>query len=415
MTMTATTSKSLTPEALGEELLSLLIGEERQMKAAIDLLLHQAVQHRASDVHVEPYQGIVRVRFRVDGYFREVAELPVDVLEQFVSRVKVMAGLIVHRRDIPQEGRIRADDADFRVSILPTVAGEKLALRAFDSAGRLMELDDLGISETTLDTLAGLLSALSGTVLLTGPSGSGKTTTIYAALKRIHDRFGDHAAITAIEDPVEFDLGLFAQVQVGRRTELTFASALTSVLRQDPRVIMLGEIRDPQTGEIAMRAGLTGHLVLSTIHSGTACGVLARLMDMGIEPYVVNSSVKAVLAQRLARRICPDCVEEYRPHSALVDLLKGWAPDFDGPFRRGAGCGHCLGTGHLGRFALTELLVLDESLARLIAQKAGTRRVEELAVSGGFRPLIADGVAAVVDGRTTVEEVVRALGTEVSS
>ncbi len=414
MTLTVPTNGRMTPEALGEELLSMLGGDDRHMKEALDLLLSQAVMHRASDVHAEPYRGMLKVRFRVDGYFRDVVELPGEVLEQMVARVKVMAGLIVHRRDIPQEGRIRIEGADFRVSILPTVAGEKLALRAFDAAGRLMELEELGFSSPTLVNFEHLLGGLSGTILLTGPSGSGKTTTIYAALKRIHDRYGDHAAITTIEDPVEYDLGLFAQVQVSSRSELSFASALTSVLRQDPGVIMLGEIRDPQTGEIAMRAGLTGHLVLSTIHSGTACGVLARLMDMGIEPYIVNSSVRAVLAQRLARRLCKHCVDAYEPDPALVDLVKKYAPEFDGPFLKGKGCPSCLGTGFHGRFALTELLVLGDRLSGLIAEKAGTGKLERAALETGFTPLLSDGIEQVVTGRTTVEEVVRALGTEVS-
>jgi type II secretory ATPase GspE/PulE/Tfp pilus assembly ATPase PilB-like protein len=324
-----------------------------------------------------------------------------------------MAGLIVHRRDIPQEGRIRVDGADFRVSILPTVAGEKLALRAFDAAGSLMELEELGFAASTLVNFEHLLAGLSGTILLTGPSGSGKTTTIYAALKRVHDHFGDHAAITTIEDPVEYDLGLFAQVQVSARSELTFAGALTSVLRQDPGVIMLGEIRDPQTGEIAMRAGLTGHMVLSTIHSGTACGVLARLMDMGIEPYIVNSSVRAVLAQRLARRICTNCAETYEPGPGYRLLIEQHAPDFEGPFRHGAGCDRCLGTGYHGRFALTELLVLGDRLSGLIATKAGTGELSKAALETGFTPLLNDGIEQVITGRTTVEEVVRALGTEV--
>ncbi len=413
MTLTAPITERMSPEALGEELLSMLGGEDRHMKEALDLLLDQAVLHRASDVHVEPYRGALKIRFRVDGYFRDVAELPAEVLEQLVSRVKVMAGLVVHRRDIPQEGRIHSDAADFRVSILPTVAGEKLALRAFDAAGRLMELEELGLSAATLVNFEHLLGGLSGTLLLTGPSGSGKTTTIYAALKRVHDRFGDHTAITTIEDPVEYDLGLFAQVQVSSRTELTFASALTSVLRQDPGVIMLGEIRDPHTGEIAMRAGLTGHLVLSTIHSGTACGVLARLMDMGIEPYIVNSSVRAVLAQRLARRTCAHCAAPYDPDPSLVELVNRHAPDFNGPFLRGAGCAHCLGMGYHGRFALTELLVLGDRLFGLIAARAGTADLEHAALETGFTPLLSDGIEQVITGRTTVEEVVRALGTEV--
>ena len=407
-----TVDERLNPPELEERFLSLLGGEDRRMKDAIDLLLDQALRYRASDVHVEPYRGAVRIRFRVDGYFRQVVRLRSDLLEQLISRVKVMAGLVVHRRDIPQEGRLRSGESDFRVSILPTVAGEKLALRVFDSLGRVLDLTDLGFFPELQTEFERRLSGLSGTILLTGPAGSGKTTTLYAALRYLHDRCGDHAAITTIEDPVEYDLGLFSQVQVKARSELTFARALTAVLRQDPRVIMLGEIRDPEAGEIAMRAGLTGHLVLSTIHAGTACGVITRLTDMGIEPYIVNSSLKAVLAQRLARGLCPDCTREYDPDPALIALAKRVDPDFEGPFLEGGGCEACLGTGYRGRFALTELLSVDERMGEAISRQAGTRDLEQVARECGFAPLLLDGVRKVRAGRTTLAEVVRAVGLE---
>jgi type II secretory ATPase GspE/PulE/Tfp pilus assembly ATPase PilB-like protein len=412
MATTEVSTGKLAPPDLAARLGSLLEGEERHMKEALDLLLGQAVFYRASDVHVEPYQGAVRVRLRVDGYFREIAELPVEVQEQLVARVKVMAGLVVHRRDMPQEGRIRSGQADFRVSIIPTVAGEKLAIRIFDALGRIMELEELGFRKEVLDTFQKTLLDLSGAVLLTGPSGSGKTTTLYSSLRRIHDRCGDHASITTIEDPVEFDLGLFAQMQVNHRNELTFARALTAVLRQDPKVIMLGEIRDVDACEIAMRAGLTGHLVLSTIHSGTACGVVTRLLDMDIEPFVVTSALKAVLAQRLARSVCPDCVEEYEPEPWFRSLVEGAEEGFSGPYHRGAGCETCLGSGYYGRLALTELLRIDDFMAGYIGDRTGTRRLEEAARENGFEPLLTDGIKKVVAGKTTIEEVVRAAGRE---
>jgi type II secretory ATPase GspE/PulE/Tfp pilus assembly ATPase PilB-like protein len=342
-----------------------------------------------------------------------VATLRGEVQEQFISRVKVMAGLVVHRRDIPQEGRIRSGASDFRVSIIPTVAGEKLAIRIFDVIGQVLELEDLGFLPDILDPFSDLLMRLSGAILLTGPSGSGKTTTLYASLRRIHNRCGDHAAITTIEDPVEYDMGLFAQMQVSPRTEVTFATALTAVLRQDPRVIMLGEIRDPETCEIAMRAGLTGHLVLSTIHSGTACGVVTRLFDMGIEPYVASSALKGIVAQRLARRNCPDCLQNYEPEPALRILVTQHLPDFEGPFRRGAGCPSCLGTGYQGRLALTELLRTERHLDLSSVSRMGTAAIEEDARGRGFSSLLDDGVRKVAEGMTTAEEVVRALGAEV--
>jgi type II secretory ATPase GspE/PulE/Tfp pilus assembly ATPase PilB-like protein len=409
---TAAVNERLLPAELAAEAERLLSGEERHMKEALDLLLEQAVLYLASDLSVEPYLGDVRIRMRVDGYFRDVATLPGDLLEQLVSRVKVMAGLIVHRRDVPQEGRIRSGDVDFRISIIPTVAGEKLAIRIFDAPGRVMDLEDLGFLPDMLARFQDHLLGLSGTILLTGPSGTGKTTTLYAALRRIHDRAGDHAAITTIEDPVEYDLGLFAQMEVNHRSELTFAKALTAVLRQDPRVIMLGEIRDPETCEIAMRAGLTGHLVLSTIHSGTACGVVTRLLDMGVEPYVITSSVKAVVAQRLVRAICPDCRETYEPEAGLVGIVEQVEPGFEGPFVGGKGCDLCLGSGYRGRLVLAELLAMDDELAVHVGDKTGTRRIHLAARESGFEPILVDGVRKVVDGTTTIEEVVRTLGAE---
>ena len=415
MTATEAITERLDPGALAEALSGLIGGPDRHMKQALGLILAQAVLYRASDIHVEAHLGELRIRFRVDGFFTEIASLSVETQEQLVSRVKVMAGLIVHRRDLPQEGRIRSGGKDFRVSIIPTVTGEKVAIRIFDTMEGVTQLEDLGFLPDVLDAFHGLLMALSGTILLTGPSGSGKTTTIYSALRRIHDRCGDHAAITTIEDPVEYDLSLFAQIQVGARTELTFASALTAVLRQDPRVIMVGEVRDPATCEIAMRAGLTGHLVLSTIHAGTACGVVTRLLDMGIEPYVITSSLKAVMAQRLARRVCEECAAPYEPEPQLAALVLGGAGEFDGPFLRGAGCDACLGSGYLGRLALTELLRIDDFLAGYISDRMDTRGIQDAAREGGFEPLLADGIRKVKLGRTTIEEVVRALGAEAAA
>ncbi|MHC4469501.1 MAG: GspE/PulE family protein [Planctomycetota bacterium] len=409
---TTVVNERLSPADLATEVERLLAGEERHMKEAIDLLLEQSVLYLASDLNVEPYLGRVRIRMRVDGYFRDVAELPGELLEQIVSRVKVMAGLIVHRRDIPQEGRIRSGEVDFRISIIPTVTGEKLAVRIFDAPGRVMDLEDLGFLPEKLKRFQEVILGLSGMILLTGPSGSGKTTTLYAVLRRIHERAGDHAAITTIEDPVEYELGLFAQMEVNHRSELTFAKSLTAVLRQDPRVIMLGEIRDPETCEIAMRAGLTGHLVLSTIHSGTACGVMTRLLDMGVEPFVATSSVKAVLAQRLARAVCPHCQELYEPDPGLAGIVERVDPDFEGPYFMGKGCDECLGSGYLGRLALTELLEMDDVLGSTVSAKAGTRKLEEAARASGFEPLLHDGVRKVAAGLTTIEEVVRALGME---
>jgi type II secretory ATPase GspE/PulE/Tfp pilus assembly ATPase PilB-like protein len=407
-----TTPRRLLADEFEERVRELLSGEQTYMKEAIDLLLTQATLYRASDIHIEPYRADLRIRMRVDGWFRDVVLLPGSLQEQIVSRVKVMAGLVVHRRDVPQEGRIRIGRADFRISIIPTVSGEKLAIRIFDTAGRVLEIEDLGFLPETRERFEAVLLRLSGTVLLTGPAGTGKTTTLYAALRRIHDRCGDHAAITTIEDPVEYDLGLFAQMEVKKRSELTFAGALTAVLRQDPQVIMLGEVRDPATCEIAMRAGLTGHLVLSTIHSGTAAGVVTRLIDMGIEPFVITSSLRAVIAQRLVRAVCPDCREEYDPDAGILAVASRAGIESDRPFTRGRGCETCVGLGYSGRLALTELLEVDEGLTDIIAQKAGTAGIHSAALSGGFTPLLADGVAKAVAGHTTLEEVVRVLGVE---
>ncbi|HEY1381185.1 MAG TPA: GspE/PulE family protein [Gemmataceae bacterium] len=358
--------------------------------AAVDLVLDEAVRRDASDVHFEPTPTALDVRFRIDGVLRPVAALPRSLAPNVVARLKVLADLLTYRVDIPQEGGVREPPgptreraADLRVSTFPTVHGEKAVVRVFRTAARLTDLDDLGLPPDVRDTLVGLLNERSGAVLLTGPSGSGKTTTIYACLRRlIRDGAGRH--VVTIEDPVEQWVEGVSQSQARPGTEFDFARGLRSLLRQDPDVIMVGEIRDRETAAVAAEAALTGHLVFSTLHAGSACGVVGRLLDMGVEPYLLTSGLKGILNQRLLRRLCGDC--------------------------RGAGCPACGGAGYRGRFLVAELLTPDAALRRVILAKADADELEAVAAKSGWRTIRDAAAAAVADGRTTAEEVARVLG-----
>ncbi|MBI1926706.1 type II/IV secretion system protein [Candidatus Poribacteria bacterium] len=380
-----------------------------------DFLLAQAVLRNASDIHLEPNQAGLRVSYRIDGFFQNAAEIPEPISDQLISRIKVMSRLITYERNTPQEGRMTLDvvgsKRHFRVSIMPTITGEKVVIRAFDVLRDLLELEELGFSQEVLNQLKSLLSNSHGEILVTGPSGSGKTTTLYAALCEINRTRGDSVNIVTIEDPVEYNLGLFNQIQVNKGRDLTFAKALASVLRMDPNVIMVGEIRDPETAQITTQAALTGHLILSTVHSGTAAGVFTRLLDMGLEGYQVVSSITGALAQRLVRKNCEHCREVYSPDISMKVLEKLEARDeLQGvALLRGGGCAACLYTGYHGRTAITELLVMNEGLKEAVLKKSSTQTIETEAKALGMRTLKADGLEKVKQGVTTVEELVRVL------
>jgi type II secretory ATPase GspE/PulE/Tfp pilus assembly ATPase PilB-like protein len=354
----------------------------------VNLILAEALRRSASDVHLEPTPRSVEVRFRLDGVLQRVASLGRDLAPNLVARLKVMAELLTYRLDIPQEGGIRQDSSphgiDMRVSTFPTIHGEKVVVRLFHASRQTLELDQLGLPAELCKALTSLLRERSGAILLTGPSGSGKTTTIYACLRQMVGSEGGARHIVTIEDPVEQVLEGVSQSQARPGTEFDFARGLRSLLRQDPEVIMIGEVRDRDTADIAIQAALTGHLVFSTLHAGSACGVAGRLLDMGIEPYLLTSSLKGILNQRLVRRLCPEC--------------------------RGAGCSGCAGTGYHGRLLLAELLTLDETLRQLILTRPDTSTLEAAAARPGRQTIWTAADQAVAEGQTTPQEIERVLG-----
>jgi general secretion pathway protein E len=366
-------------------------GPERAVQA-VELILAEADRLGVSDVHFEPTARELEVRFRVDGVLQAAATLPRALAPNVIARLKVMAELLTYRVDIPQEGGIRPTDGapvERRVSTFPTVHGEKAVVRVFNPAARLLEPDQLGLAPDVLATLEGLLWGRSGAVLLTGPSGSGKTTTIYACLRRLAAEGGRH--IVTIEDPVERVIEGVSQSQARPGTEFDFARGLRSLLRQDPEVIMVGEIRDRETAAVAIEAALTGHLVFSTLHTGSACGVVGRLLEMGVEPYLLTSGLRGILNQRLLRRLCYTC------RRAEADA---WEP---------VGCARCAGTGYRGRFLVAELLTPDGEFRQAILRKDDTDTLEGVARRSGWPTIREAADAAVTDGRTTAAEVERVL------
>ena len=321
-----------------------------------------------------------------------------------------------HEKTTPQDGRITSQIAnkqiDFRISTVPTVTGEKAVVRVFDSARFVFDMDKLGFYPETQKRFEEVLLGLQGSIIVAGPTGSGKTTTLYAALQKLAKLRSESASIITIEDPVEVNFGLFPQMQVNRKFGLTFAECLRAVLRQDPEAIMVGEIRDPETCEIAMRAGLTGHLVLTTVHAGTATEVVTRILDMGIEPFIVASSITAVVAQRLVRLICRKCRAVYDPPEYMAETLKRWYGTEGVRLFKGKGCSRCNHMGYSGRTVIGELLVMDDKLRSAVVAKAGTTDLNKIAREGGMVPLFKNGLRKIRDGRTTTDEVMRAIGAE---
>jgi len=373
-------------------------------------LLSQAVKDRASDIHIEVFEHDLVVRFRVDGMLYDVLSPPKRFHAAISSRIKVMSGLNIAEKRLPQDGRIRVRiagrDVDIRVSTIPTAFGERIVLRLLDRAQALVavNLDRLGFSGDNLRKIDRLIRQSHGIILATGPTGSGKTTTLYACLSRINS---PEKNIITIEDPIEYQLQGVGQMQVSPKIDLTFANGLRSILRQDPDVIMVGEIRDSETAEIAIQAALTGHLVFSTLHTNDSFGALTRLIDMEIEPFLVSSSVLAVLAQRLLRVLCPDCREPYAP--SAVELARiGIAPSrLSGPIYRPAGCRACRSTGYRGRSAIQELMVMDDDVRNLVMQKADAATIRRACTAKGMKLLRQDGADRVMSGQTSIEELLR--------
>jgi len=373
----------------------------------VNLLIRDAHDARASDIHLEATREGLRARFRIDGVLTEVPNPPKGLQGAVVSRVKLLAELDIAERRLPQDGRIRVRleerELDLRVSTVPTLYGESVVLRLLDRGGRPVALDELGMAPATLARFQAIALRPHGILLATGPTGSGKTTTLYAALG-LRDRTAEK--IITVEDPVEYHLDGVTQVPVNRRAGMTFAGALRSLLRQDPDVLMVGEMRDAETAEIAIQAAMTGHLVFSTLHTNDALGAIPRLADLKIETYLVASTLEGVLAQRLVRRICADCQERYTPDPQAVALL-AQKPVGNGRLVRGRGCPTCRGTGYRGRLGIFELLTMTDELRQAMAREAPADHIRELATAAGMVTLKADGWAKVQAGLTTVEEVLR--------
>ena len=375
----------------------------------VDSLLQRAVKERASDVHVEPFEKDIRVRFRVDDLLYEpVSPLPKALLPSVVSRVKILGGLNIAEKRLPQDGRIQLKiagrDYDVRLSSIPIAHGERLVMRLLPRTTEMLDLGRLGFNETQLATWERLIKRPNGIVLVTGPTGSGKTTTLYGALSRINR---PHLNIITIDDPVEIQLPGVGQIEVKPKIGLSFASALRSVLRQDPNVILVGEIRDLETAEIAIQASLTGHLVFSTLHTNDAPSAITRMVDMGVEAYLVASSLVAVLAQRLVRVLCKECREAYvATAEALAEI--GIRSKSEVQVFRPVGCGQCHQTGYRGRIGIFELMMVDDAIRNLVTQSIDAKTIKRTAIQRGMNTLRADGARKVLDGVTSIEEVLRA-------
>ncbi len=384
--------------------------EDAPVVRLVNAILTSAIKRRASDIHLEPFERMFRVRFRVDGVLEEIMKPPLKLKNAITSRVKVMSSLDIAERRLPQDGRIRlkigpGQEMDFRVSVLPTIFGEKIVLRLLDKSSLQLDMTKLGFEDSALRDFKDAIYKPYGMVLVTGPTGSGKTTTLYSALSELNKTTTN---ISTAEDPVEYNLVGINQVQIHDDIGLNFANALRSFLRQDPDIIMVGEVRDFETAEISVKAALTGHLVLSTLHTNDAPSTINRLLNMGVEPFLVASSVNLILAQRLARLICSGCREpaEILPQ-ALIDI--GVAREEIGSFTpfHGAGCAQCNGTGYRGRIALYEVMPMSEELRTLVLNGASAAEVKRTAISLGMKTLRMSGTTKLKEGATTIEEVVR--------
>ena len=384
--------------------------EDAPIVKFVNILITQAVQDRASDIHIEPAEKDLRVRFRIDGVLHEVMRSPKSITSGVTSRLKIMADINIAERRIPQDGRlstvVNGKKVDLRVATLPTVWGEKIVMRILDNSTAMMQLSDLGFGPANYDVYAQSFAKPYGMILVTGPTGSGKSTTLYATLNIVSN---PKLNVITVEDPVEYRLPGINQVQTNAKAGLTFASALRSILRSDPDVVLLGEIRDRETAHIAIEAALTGHLVLSTLHTNDAPSAIIRLTEMGIEPFLVGSALDCVLAQRLARKLCPKCKDEYVPtRQELADMRMPVPADEPVPtLYRPVGCSACSKTGYRGRVALHEVMAVSEDIERLAVERASTLAISQVAKEQGMVTLRDDGLAKVRAGLTSMEEILR--------
>lgn len=383
------------------------LAEDQPVVKLVNMILAQAIRDHASDVHIEPEEDIVRVRFRIDGILHEIFTPPKHLQAAIISRLKILAEMDIAEHRIPQDGRfrIRLDnrEIDLRVSTLPTANGENVVMRLLDKSSILMNIKDLGFTKENYTKMEEILSHSYGIILVTGPTGSGKTTTLYSGLNYLNSI---EKNIITVEDPIEYRLRMIRQSQVNPKAGMTFASGLRSILRQDPDIIMVGEIRDSETANIALQAALTGHLVLSTLHTNDAVGALSRMQEMGVEPFLLASAAVGVIAQRLVRKICDRCKEEYKPGVHLLRRL-GMNPDKEYTFYRGKGCVACKGTGYRGRQGIYEILKVDDKIKEMVIANSSEDKIKMFAVKNGMRTLKHDGILNVLQGKTTIEEVMR--------
>ena len=375
----------------------------------VNLVLTQAIKDKASDIHFEPFEDEFKIRYRIDGALYEMAPPPKNLILPVTSRIKVISNLNISERRIPQDGRIKMTIAgrpvDLRVSTLPTQFGESVVLRVLDKSVVNLDLENLGMPEDVYDGIKDIIELPNGIFIVTGPTGSGKTTTLYSGLRAVNRV---ESKILTAEDPVEYEIEGIMQVPVNPAVGLTFAKALRSFLRQDPDIIMVGEIRDLETAQIAIQASLTGHLVLSTLHTNDAAGGITRLIDMGVEPYLISASLEAILAQRLVRRICTTCRTAYEPNEVLIEQLGLNPVDIgDNQFYYGKGCVECNQTGYRGRMGVYEMLRVTDAIRDLISDRSPALVIRQKALEQGMRTLREDGIRSIFDGATTIEEVVK--------
>lgn len=375
----------------------------------VNLVLQQAIKDKASDIHFEPFENQFRIRYRIDGALYEMAPPPRNLAIPVTSRVKVLSNMNISETRIPQDGRIKMTIAgrpvDLRVSTLPTQFGESVVLRVLDKSVVNLDLEALSLPDDILKSIRALVDRPNGIFIVTGPTGSGKTTTLYSALREVNDV---ETKILTAEDPVEYEIDGIMQVAVNHQVGLDFARALRAFLRQDPDKIMVGEIRDLETAQIAVQASLTGHVVLSTLHTNDAPGAVTRLLDMGLEPFLISASLEAILAQRLVRRICKSCRTAYEPSQELIDMLDVDPLEIaDKDFYYGEGCPECSHTGYRGRIGLFEMIIVSDAIRELINQRAPTLAIKQKALEQGMRSLRDDGLRAIFDGNSTIEEVLK--------
>jgi type IV pilus assembly protein PilB len=385
------------------------LAESNPVKRLLNMVLLQAIKDKASDIHFEPFEDEFKMRYRIDGVLYEMVPPPKHIAMAITSRIKVMANMDIAERRMPQDGRIplvvQGKSIDLRVAVLPTMFGESVVMRVLDRGNVALDLEKVGMREDDLRTFRQLINKPNGIVLVTGPTGSGKTTTLYAALNELNNI--EDKLITT-EDPVEYDIDGIIQVQIRPEIELTFASCLRSILRQDPDIVLVGEIRDKETAIISIQASLTGHLVFSTLHTNDAPSSVARMLDLGVEPFLITATVEGVVAQRLCRRVCVHCKEEYVPTEEQLMELELLPEDVKGKtFFRGRGCDHCNNTGYRGRLGLYEIMTFDDEIRDMIMASASTNLLRDAARKRGMRTLRQSGLLAIFEGVTTIEEVVK--------